>query len=163
MATFKDLSDRFKALNFNAMSEQVISQQVVKEWIIETAQNRIIDTGIDAFNEPLFTNNAARGEVYSFQTIQIKAEKGQKFRNVTLEDTGSFYDSWVLTANKTFYSIKAKFKKGNENIFDNFDDSFSNFKHFEDAVLSLTDSEMSIFIQKIFLPRFLQVLKNEIF
>ncbi len=162
MATFKDLSDRFKALNFNAMSEQVISQQFVKDWIIETAQDRIYNTGVVANEDFLETDRAAPGNIYSYLTIAEKAVTGKRFTNVTLQDTGAFYNSWQVIATRTFYVVKAKFNKEDGHIYENFKKSFSNRASFEENVLGLTFDEMNIFIQKIFLPSFLQELKNEL-
>ena len=162
MNAFTQLYESFKKINVNDIAQKVISDGFVKDWLIETAQNRIIETGEVSTGEHLETDNAARGEVYSFQTIQIKAAKGHKFRNVTLEDSGDFYNSWAIDAKKTFYSIEANFNKSDGNIYENFSDSFSSSKSFESAVLSLTDSEMDTFIKKIFRPMFLQILKNQI-
>jgi hypothetical protein len=162
MNAFTQLYNSFKKLNINAISQAVISNSTVKDWLIETAQNRIIESGEVGTGEHLETNNAARGEVYSFQTIQSKAEAGKTFRNVTLEDTGTFYNSWAIDAKKTFYEVEAEFNKTDGNIYENFSDSFSSSKSFESAVLSLTDEEMNKFVKTIFLPRFLQTLKNEI-
>lgn len=160
MSAITKLYNRLKSVDVNSISQSVMSQRQVQEWLIETAQDRIYNTGIVSNGQELVTDNAARGEVYSFSTIESKAASNKRFRNVTLEDSGQFYKSWIVEAEKTYYQISAEFNKSDGNIYENFSKSFSNASSFESAVLGLTDDEISFFIGNIFYPRFLQIFKN---
>ena len=138
-----------------------MGSQVVKDFILQLLQTRLKNTGVDANGEPLITDRAAVGEVYSYMTIQIKASKGQKFRNVTLEDTGEFYDSQDVELKDDEFEITGDFLKGGEHIGDNFLDSYPSNKDFEKAIAALDDAEFDILLDRI-KPFIVQAARNEL-
>lgn len=145
-------------------SEKTFLLEYIREWIIETVQNRLYDSGEDSEGQELQTDIAKmqrKGFNYSLNTRKIKRSEGKKFSNVTLKDTGEFYESWQIAAKKTFAEIKANFKKDGGNIFENFQDSYTNQSDFEKKILSLSTEEMNVFLKKIFLPQFMQFIKIE--
>ena len=102
---------------------------------------RLFVTGTDANGQPLITDSAAPGEVYSYITIQEKARKGQRFRPVTLNDTGAFYKSFELEIQPDLILIKADYQKGSDHIGENFMFSYGSTEAFEKAISALNEFE----------------------
>lgn len=164
---FKTVANNLKGNIINDICSIILAEQFVKDWIIQTIQKRLFQTGKDNKGNELNTDTALwqKTDFYSNNTKAIKKSKGQKISNVTLFDTGDFYDSFQIAEKKTFIELKANFNKPDGNIFENFTKSYSNFTDFETAILSLSDEEMDLFITEIFLPRLVsnlqyQMLKN---
>ena len=148
-----------KIQNLVQISSEIFENQIVQKRYIELIQTRLYDKGVDSDNKELQTDTSKiragnRSNYYSDTTVFIKGQKGQKASNVTLKDTGSFYNSMYIDIQKQFYEVKANFK----DIFDNFELSYSGSKDFEDAILNLTEQEFDYFISSTFLL----ILQNKI-
>ncbi len=66
-----------------------VDDDVREEIIRLNTIEQLYEQGIDSLGRQL-------GD-YSPFTVQIKQMKGQRFDHITLNDTGAFYDSWVVT------------------------------------------------------------------
>jgi hypothetical protein len=85
----------------------------VKEEIIKlNTIDQLYDKGIDSLSKSL-------GK-YSGFTVEKKKEKGQKYTNITLKDTGDFYKSFKVTVTKKEINISANPLKDDSNLFDDF-------------------------------------------
>lgn len=84
-----DLMERAKHLNntnaYTAMDKPDNMEKIVKL----NTQSQLFDKGIDSEGVAL----DKIGGSYSPKTKRYKAERGQRYDHVTLEDTGAFYDS----------------------------------------------------------------------
>ena len=72
---------------------------------------QLFNKGVDSENLELFP-------FYAESTILYKKQRGQKFENVTLNDTGVFYDSFTVTVGKDFFLIDADPQKEETNLLD---------------------------------------------
>jgi hypothetical protein len=88
-------------------------------------------------------------EAYSLRTTQLKGMS----RFVNLKNEGDFHETIKAKANQNgSIEITANFNKGSKNIHENFETQFTNRKDFEDAILSLTESELTEYAIKDLLP-----------
>lgn len=162
---FKKVARSLNQKLINVISQRIFSQDLITDFIIEEIQKRLYDTGIDANNKILRTNLALKGKTkngfYSVRTERIKKITNQTITHVTLNDTGEFYKTWSVNAYKTFYQLKANFKKDNGLINDNFSMMY-NKQSFENAILKMTDEEINVFIKHLFIPYFVQNFKLEL-
>ena len=162
---FKKVARSLNQKLINVISQKIFSQDLITDFIIEEIQKRLYDTGIDANNKILRTNLALKGKTkngfYSVRTERIKKITNQTITHVTLNDTGEFYKTWSVNAYKTFYQLKANFKKDNGLINDNFSMMY-NKQSFENAILKMTDDEIDVFINNLFIPYFVQNFKLEL-
>jgi hypothetical protein len=142
---FKQILQSLKRVNINDLGRFVFSQSNIQKWIIETIQNRLERTGIDAFGEKLKTDSSSTGEFYSFATIVIKEQLGQETGHVTLKDTGDFYNTFRIFLKQNAIIIDADFDKGTSHIADNFTRDYSQ-KELENAIESLSESEINTLI-----------------
>lgn len=159
---FDTYKDYFTENLLNKVSKKIFEMSEIQDFIINNIQDRLENTGVDAFGNRLITDFAKSqgSRSYSKNTKTIKKAKGQNYSNVTLKDTGTFYNSFQMVLSNTFYSLKANFNKDNNNIFANFQDSYDNFEKFQNAILNLNDAEMKLFINELFLPNFKMIYLN---
>ena len=161
---FKKVAKKINKSLINEISQKIFSQNRIESYIIEEIQSRLYNNGIDANNKHLRTN---RGQTlsgngfYSNTTVKIKSLSNQVFKHVTLNDSGHFYKTFELNASKTFYQIKANFKKPEGDIQDNFSLMY-NDKEFDNAILNMNENETNTFIKELFIPYFVQNLKIEL-
>jgi hypothetical protein len=130
--------------------------EVQKELIVYNQSQ--LQEGIDSQGKTIRTIAAeeqGNGQVYSQFTISQKAEKGQDFSNVTLQDTGEFYDSMKIEALESETRFLADFDKPDGNIYDNF-----NIGEFD--FLGLTNDNLDAFIWLDFLKYFLPLYASEL-
>jgi len=134
----------------------------LQEWILDTIKSRLENKGTDKFNQKLQTDTA-KFEVQKFYSNYTQYLKNiSQNQHVTLKDSGDFYKSFLVNAKKTFYKIEADFNKPDGTIFENFTNSYPNKESFDNAILSLNEQEMEVFLRKIFLPEFLSNYKYEL-
>lgn len=159
---FLEHSKKINNSILNTISENIFSLEIVKNFVIDNIQKRLFETGKDVNDKKLQTDFAKyqNQQYYSKNTQKIKRKKGQSISNVTLQDSGDFYNSWKLIASKTFYVIYANFNKKGNNIFNNFQDSYTTFESFQNAILSMNDNELDLFFQNLFIPNFKQNFLN---
>lgn len=121
-------------------------------FIIETITDRLYVSGKDSDGKQLITDRAYGAFDYSEYTVKEKRKKGQKTENVTLRDTGRFYDSYKVQIHDFIFEISASFKTDSGLISDNFMSSYTQ-KEFENAVTGLTEIEIQEIIQQFISER----------
>jgi hypothetical protein len=158
MPTFGEIAKDFKKLKFIDLFEDFAKRKTINDQIINTIKKRLFADGVTGDGVKLRTDNALSGDFYSLLTERVKKFEGQKISNVTLKDTGEFYDSFVTLINKQFLIIDADFNKDDGHIQKNFTSQFGTADKFEESVLSLTDEELV----KIILDQFIDYLNKQL-
>lgn len=136
---FSDYKPVFN-VEMNDIINLIMKNEEVQKSIIEYNQQQLQE-GIDSQGQRIRTIAAeeqGNGQVYSLYTINMKAEKGQDYGNVTLKDTGEFYRSMHVKVNRTDNEVLADFDKPDGNIMDNFNSGMYDF-------LGLTDENLKGF------------------
>lgn len=160
-----DELDRRLKKSFREVFIETMDTPRMKSLIISLIQDRLKKRGTDSYEAPLRTDASIEQNLhpfYSLFTAKMKEEAGQISDHVTLEDTGNFYDSMFITIKKTFINIKANYKKEDGNIYDNFTDSYTNFKAFDEFVLNITDKDVDTITQAL-LPKLIENVRREYF
>lgn len=164
--TLTDLKDRLTNVkqNYKGFIIYILNNQYVRDWIINTIQERLFEKGQTASGKDLNTNNSARGNVYATQTIIYKGQKGQPFNRVTLKDTGKFYNSFKVSVSKNELKIKisANFIKSNNDIYDNFSFSFTK-DNFTKEILNLSEKERITLYQNIIKKQLIEKFNSVIY
>lgn len=158
MNSFLYIHDKLQRIDFDEIIYNFFNDKSIQQNIINTIQSRIYLTGLDSNLDNLKTDFSLTGEygAYAAKTEQIKKNKREFYRHVTLFDSGQFYKSFKIKALKKFAEIKANFKKGNNLI----DENFKRIKDFRNVVLSLSDEEMDRLIEFELIPYMLKSIKN---
>ena len=125
---------RIKVLINNMVSTFSIGQ--IRDVLIVLSQEKL-KSGVDAFGNILETDSSERGVYSPFNP------KNYAQNYVDLEDTGAFKDSFNVVVKNTFATLEADFNKGDSHIFDNFSASYKNEASFEEAILDLTNEDMT--------------------
>lgn len=159
MPTFKEISKDFKVNKVYRAFFETMKQERFKNWIIEEIHRRVVNAGIDADGQVLKTDSSTDG-VYSNYTKFVKDGKGQKFSNVTLEDTGVFWNSLVVQIKGFAADLKADFMKEGQHMYNNFQDLYVSKMEFENAILRLGDFELEEFLIDIIFTDFTKRLKE---
>ncbi|MBD3198020.1 MAG: hypothetical protein GF317_23420 [Candidatus Lokiarchaeota archaeon] len=131
------------------------------ELIPSLITGRLFEEGVDSDNRQLQTDIAKEKKMpfYSDFTVKVKQSKKQKYTNVTLNDTGNFYNSIKAISYEKFVNILADMNKEGNHIADNFTDMYSNEQQFEKKILNLSDEDKEVFKRNI-LPFFIKTYKN---
>ena len=158
MPTFAEISKEILLLNPYKAFEQAMLLDEFQTWIVKKIQTRLYDKGWDGDGKKLRTDRAEGTNFYSDFTLKIK--KG-KTSNVTLTDTGKFYESFKVDVSKTFFKVEADFFKDNSHIADNFTDMYNSEFDFEDAITKLTDAELTEFLHEIIYDKFIENFKKQ--
>jgi len=107
------LVQRISSLDEGLIFEIVFNDSRIKDEIIRlNTEEQLFRRGIDSDGKSLGT--------YSPFTVEIKKKKGQPTNRITLKDTGEFYDSFRVTANRVSITIDADPIKDDNNLFDDF-------------------------------------------
>jgi hypothetical protein len=164
MSIFKEFAEKIDKIDIDSILQNIMNYDFTKEFVINTIQERIENTGIDAKNQKMQTNKSSSGAygAYSKFTENLKAKSGDQFKHVTLKDKGDFYNSFNILANKQWIEISATFQKDDGNIYENLSGMYSGEIDFESAILNMNEKEFEIFVKKIILPEFLGILNYEI-
>jgi hypothetical protein len=147
----------FSKIDFSQINEALgIAVDAAPELIPSLITGRLYNEGTDYKGKELRTDTAKQqnNPYYSRFTLSIKQRQGQRTTNVTLNDTGEFYNSFVSKVNNKEIIINAETK----DIFDNFEKHYSSEKDFEKAILNLSEDDRKIFIREI-LPNFIKQFK----
>lgn len=142
-----------KSIDLDSLIEKTMSITEVQKELIEYNQSQLQE-GIDSEGKRIRTIAAeeqGNGQVYSLYTIAQKAEKGQDFSNVTLFDTGEFYDSMQIKPGTKETKFLADFK-----------DIMDNFNAGEFEFIGLTKDNLDSFIWFVFLDYFLDFYLKEL-
>ncbi len=158
---FQDLAKIFTKQTFIKILNNIFSDTIVQKSIIDIIQNRIFSKGVDVDGRQLRTDATElkagnKSKFYHDFTVAIKSDKGQRTQNVTLKDTGEFYNSWYVKIENEFFNIQANFK----DIFNNFELSYNIQDEFEEKITSLNNDELSFILKSRILPKFEFELKR---
>lgn len=158
MNSFLYIHNKLQRIDFDEIIYDFFNDKTIQQNIINTIQGRIYLTGLDSNLDKLKTDFSQTGEygAYAYKTEQIKKNKREFYRHVTLFDSGQFYKSFKIKAFKKFAEIKANFKKSNNLI----DENFRGIKDFRNVVLSLSDEEMDSLVEFKLIPYMLKSIKN---
>jgi len=119
------------------------SAKVQREIIRLNTEEQLFFKGVDS-------NNITLGDYTPF-TVEIKKEKGQRFENITLRDTGDFYESFRVRATKEYFEISADPIKEDTNL----------FIEFGIDILGLTD-ESTKKLKEVILPEFNRIARQKL-
>jgi len=155
MATFGQIASKTRALNINSILTDIFKTSNLQKWMIETIQNRLYSKGETGEGIILKTDKSIN-DSYSPVTMDIKSYLGQRTENVTLKDTGDFYESFKVVLLLDGFEITGDFVKGSEHIEDNFNNLFPSKRAFESSVMSLTDKEINYIVEKKVIPLLLK-------
>lgn len=157
MNVFTDLAYKFKNLDIEDICKKIFSDEIISETLIKIIQDRLYKYGEDSENKKLKTDLSKNNNFYAEFTIMQKQFKNKIYEHVTLFETGEFYKSFKIKAQKKFISIIANFFKGEDHIYDSiFEKSYKNRQEFENKILNLSEDEFNFFIDTIFLDYFIQ-------
>lgn len=138
------LRSLFKRLNSDAIWFYAVDQSV-KDMIIQmNTEDQLEEHGIDSLGRSL-------GD-YSPYTVELKKLAGQRFDHITLKDTGSFYDSWVVTVMRDAIIINADDTS-------HYDKPL--FQVWGEDVLGLTKENLEI-LQSVIADRYVEFIANEL-
>ena len=121
-----------------------IDEQVQDEIVRLNTQDQLFDKGIDSLNDTL-------GD-YSPITVTIKRRKGQKTSNITLKDTGEFYDSFDVVVKRDGLEITADTMKEDNDL----------AEMFGIDILGLTDDSLDKLIREYILFNYRDYIITEI-
>lgn len=121
-----------------------IDEQVQDEIVRLNTQDQLFDKGIDSLNDTL-------GD-YSPITVTIKRRKGQKTSNITLKDTGEFYDSFDVVVKRDGLEITADTMKEDNDL----------AEMFGIDILGLTDDSLDKLIREYILFNYRDYIITEL-
>lgn len=156
MPTFLEIA---KKIDFESVLFAVFSNEEIKRRIVFLITKRLYEKGTDKENQKLTTDKG--NPFYSNYTVKLKKQKRQKFQNVTLRDSGTFYQSFKVDVMKTFFEIQAEFMKENGHMQKNFTKSYNSEAIFEEMITGLTEIEIQILVNSL-LPSIIRELKKQI-
>jgi hypothetical protein len=113
-----------KKVNQEVAWFQIVDSKDVKRFIIDLNTNsQLFDQGINSEGVPLkaISGSDSTPSGYKPLTIQIKSRnsgKGGKTSNITLYDTGDYYESHKVTVDSKGFIITANPQKTDSNLFD---------------------------------------------
>lgn len=105
MNDFEKLYKQVKKFDINQILKNVWSLSVVQQYI--TALNTEGKPTSQLYNLGEDSDGAKLTPPYSFNTIRIKVENGQRSDHVTLKDTGGFYESFEVNGFNFGFEITA--------------------------------------------------------
>ena len=107
------LAQRVSTMDEGIIFEIVFNNPLIKNEIIRlNTREQLFSKGIDSDGVSLGT--------YAPFTVREKERKGQPTNRITLEDTGEFYQSFRVSANRVSITIDANPIKDDNNLFDDF-------------------------------------------
>jgi hypothetical protein len=143
MNKLESLYNSVNTFDVKKVISDVLKINAVKGALIAIIQKRLYNKGETATGKKLKTdlaNSIGYGGnlgFYSAKTESIKASKNQPVNRVTLNDTGEFYDSFKAEFKTDNLDVSADFR----DIYDNFLETFSSEKEFQEEILDITDDE----------------------
>lgn len=147
---FTDISNKIKRINVYTIYQEAFSNKSLQQWVSLTIQKRLYNIGETGSSTKLVTDKGQ--PYYSPVTVSIKKKKGQKTSNVTLKDTGRFYDSIRMNLINYGFEVSAVFLKTRGHMFKNFTNLYPSRAAFEQDILSLTDAEIKFMVEKYIIP-----------
>lgn len=107
------LAQRISTMDEGILFEIVFNDVRIKNEIIR------LNTREQLFQKGIYSDGNSLGE-YSPFTVEVKKKKGQRHDHITLEDTGDFYGSFKVSADRISITIDANPIKDDNNLFDDF-------------------------------------------
>lgn len=130
MRALEALANRIKSITVLELLKHLSESKDFTDLIIElNTQKQLFNKGIDSTGKSL----ESIGGFYSFETVNIKNEKGQPTDRVTLKDSGDFYNSFRVFLNNKGFVITADTIKDTDNLIDRWGAD----------ILGLTDESLS--------------------
>lgn len=162
-----------KKFEIGIVLDEIFLDMRVQQFIFEAIKMRITEEGVTATFKKLITNSRLRimkkretkkKEYYAPATIRIKKKKSglsSKTENVTLYDSGEFYESFRILTTKKTIRIIADMEKPEGDMYDNFSISFTK-KDFIKEILSLSYDEKAFLLQQIVRPYAIQLIRKSL-
>ena len=161
MPTFLDISKKFD-INFNTILNDIFKAQNIHTWVLNAIRKRLYDKGETGSGNILKTDSSRGGNPYSDVTMDIKDFHGQKISNVTLKDSGEFYNSFRMALNLFGFELSGDFQKTDGHIAKNFTNQYGSEIEFENDVMSLTDQEIDQLIKNDIIPMIFKKLNEKV-
>lgn len=150
-----NLARKIQKLDQNDLLDRAInSDSEISEAILDlNREGQLFEKGINSEGESLkdIGGSSFTASGYSPKTLEIKEEKGQRTENITLKDTGAFYDSFELNLSKNEIYIEANPIKDDTNL----------FTEWGEEIVGLTEQSTSR-IKGIVLTPFLEAVRKAI-
>lgn len=137
---------------------RVVNNEDVKNFIISlNTDDQLFDKGIDSKGVSLkeIGGNDFTDSGYSPVTIEIKRSKGGKggkFTNITLYDTGDYYESHEVEVDETGFEIESDPIKEDTNL----------YEEWGEDIVGLTDESLTKF-SRFLLQRYINYVRATIF
>ena len=166
MSTFGEIAKATKNINTKTILKEVLKDRAIEAYIFTTIRSRVISKGITGTNEKLKTDESPSGQFYSYYTQFLKEKHGSGAGritdHVTLWGDGTFWGSLKFEILENSMLIDADFIKSDGHMYRNFETQFASKKEFEDAVLSLTDTEMQKLLKEYIEPKFIKLFYEKL-
>lgn len=159
MDAIGQLKENLQKISINDSFREILRESGVQSFIKDTIKNRIQRTGIDGKGERLKTDSSRGGQVYSDFTNILKEKKSGISgitSHVTLTDSGDFWESLRVLIKAESFVTEADFIKTDGHMQRNFTRDYGSQKEFEDAVTSLTQSELESLVGDYIYPRLIK-------
>ena len=140
------LYDRLAMLTDDKVWMSIFDNKLKREVIRLNTIEQLYNKGVDSFGMPV-----GSGEYKPF-TIEEKKRKGQRYDHITLNDTGAFYNSWVVIVHLDGLILDAD----DHSLYDE-----PLFDVYGEDVLGLTDESKEILIEQI-KSSYINYIRNEL-
>lgn len=138
----QEIANRLKSINVDSIVKQILRNPLVQAQIIDfNTHEQLFLKGIDSEGRTLKSIGGSRftPSGYAPFTIRIKQAEGQRTQNITLNDTGEFYNSFTVTVGGDSFTIDANPNKNGDNLFDDWGED----------IVGLTDENLQKLIDDI--------------
>ncbi len=136
MEIFKSIATNVKNFNLSDFLSGIFKKKEVENFMLNSIKNRLYYKGETGSGQKLKTDKSNKYS-YADATMDLKAYFNQRNENVTLKDTGKFYDSLKVENNLFGFEINADYR----NIHENFTKLY-NEAEFEREISSLNEAEI---------------------
>ncbi len=150
MDSYAEILEQTKSISIFGILDDIFKQNRVQQEVIRLNQEQL-QGGEDALAQTIVTIG---GSPYRASTVQIKKEKRQPTNVVTLKDTGEFYNTFSVIIRRDGYEIIADFRKGSDDIRDNFSSKFD--------FLGLTEDNLDYFVHQELMPRLEKRIRTQL-
>lgn len=141
-------------LNTDAIWVKIVGSDEVKDFIVHlNTEEQLFEKGIDSTGETL-TNSLGR-TAYTPLTVKIKQSKSgkaSKVSNITLYDTGEYYESHAVKVTSKGFTITSNPNKGDTNL----------YNEWGSEIVGLTEESLQKLID-LLLERYIKYTRNVIF
>ncbi len=162
MNKLEKLVNNLRGVNIPEIITDILRERSILDEIVRIIKDRLYLEGVDSLGNKFRTDSAKRqgNAAYAGFTYQQKKQKGQRAINVTFRDTGQFHGSIKAQVPYKSVNITGDFDKDFGHIYDNFRNSYTGEKEFENAVLGLTIGQLDYVAWQLVYPRLMKYLNN---